>query len=114
MLFSISSVWDALCPKNTYVPSNYVIWLFGGIPKHYFLSWLAIGDRLSTCDHIRSWCSSNPGCCVLCFDRIETRDHIFFDCIISNLVWSGMIASRGSSHSICAPTVYRTGVDVSY
>ncbi|KAL0289208.1 UNVERIFIED_CONTAM: hypothetical protein Sradi_7078100 [Sesamum radiatum] len=77
--FSTQSVLKFLFP-----PSPPVIWhrLLGGkfvLPRHGFILWLAILERLSTMDRI--WSSTMGQQCVLCGgQQLETHIHLFFRC----------------------------------
>ncbi|KAL0281741.1 UNVERIFIED_CONTAM: hypothetical protein Sradi_7291700 [Sesamum radiatum] len=77
--FNTKSVLKFLQP-----PSPRVGWyqLMGGkfgLPRHEFILWLAILERLSTLDRI--WASPTGQKCVLCGgQQRETHDHLFFHC----------------------------------
>ncbi|KAL0288760.1 UNVERIFIED_CONTAM: hypothetical protein Sradi_7089900 [Sesamum radiatum] len=65
-------------------PSSSVEWaplLHGPFhtPRHNFILWLAILERLSTLD--KPWCNSTNQGCVLCDGyQTETHNHLFFCC----------------------------------
>ncbi|KAL0295089.1 UNVERIFIED_CONTAM: hypothetical protein Scaly_3110100 [Sesamum calycinum] len=65
-------------------PSSAVEWapLFYGpfhTPRHKFILWLSILQRLSTLD--KPWCTSTDQGCVLCNGgQPETHNHLFFGC----------------------------------
>ncbi|KAL2246173.1 UNVERIFIED_CONTAM: Retrovirus-related Pol polyprotein from transposon RE2 [Sesamum indicum] len=51
------------------------------IPRHLFILWLAILEKLATTD--KPWLS-HLGCCVLCNeDMVESHNHLFFHCRFS-------------------------------
>ncbi|KAL2253034.1 UNVERIFIED_CONTAM: hypothetical protein Sindi_0098100 [Sesamum indicum] len=51
------------------------------IPRHLFILWLAILEKLATTD--KPW-HSHLGCCVLCNeDMVESHNHLFFHCRFS-------------------------------
>ncbi|KAL0455324.1 UNVERIFIED_CONTAM: hypothetical protein Slati_0871600 [Sesamum latifolium] len=68
-------------------PSPYVLWngLLEGrfkIPRHVFILWLAIKERLSTMD--RPWFGQQGAECVLCNNSsAEFHSHLFFHCAYS-------------------------------
>ncbi|KAL0290881.1 UNVERIFIED_CONTAM: hypothetical protein Sradi_7041100 [Sesamum radiatum] len=80
--FSSQSVFSFLQPA-----SPPVLWhqLLGGkfkIPRHDFILWLAVLERLSTMD--RLWASRSDAGCMLCGGQIlETHEHLFFECSFS-------------------------------
>ncbi|KAL0292805.1 UNVERIFIED_CONTAM: hypothetical protein Sradi_6971200 [Sesamum radiatum] len=52
------------------------------IPRHGFVLWLAILERLSTMDRI--WAYQANGSCALCGGlAVESHSHIFFECVFS-------------------------------
>ncbi|KAF8046515.1 hypothetical protein N665_3652s0003 [Sinapis alba] len=51
------------------------------------LMWLATGDRILT------WNAGGDYVCVLCQDPLKTRDHLFFECSYSAIVWSLLIGA---------------------
>lgn len=57
-----------------------------------FLVWLAIQDRLSTGVRMRKWGIQQA--CVLCGEKDETRDHLFFACPYSYTVWDRVAGRR--------------------
>ncbi|KAL2235686.1 UNVERIFIED_CONTAM: putative ribonuclease H protein, partial [Sesamum indicum] len=51
------------------------------IPRHLFILWLAILEKLATTD--KPWLS-HLGCCMLCNeDMVESHNHLFFHCRFS-------------------------------
>ncbi|KAL0295720.1 UNVERIFIED_CONTAM: hypothetical protein Sangu_3187900 [Sesamum angustifolium] len=70
--------------------SNSVEWasLFHGpfhTPRHKFILWLAILERLSTLD--KPWCNPTNQDCVLCNrNQIETHNHLFFCCTYTKTI----------------------------
>lgn len=75
--FQVSATWRCIKQHYNKVPWYHLIWLNGIIPKHSFISWLAIYDRLSTrarqhkyTSHITPFCSF--------YGQVEIRYHLFF------------------------------------
>ena len=50
------------------------------MPKHCFILWLDVQNRLQTRDRILRYMSLPETTCVFCFDFLETSGHLFFDC----------------------------------
>lgn len=84
--FSTSLTWEQIRVPQAVAVWNSVVWFPQGIPRCSFITWLAIRDRLSTGVRVRMWGGDQP--CVLCGERDESRDHIFFACPYSFNVWS--------------------------
>ncbi|KAG5393051.1 hypothetical protein IGI04_023014 [Brassica rapa subsp. trilocularis] len=56
-----------------------------GVPRFYFITWLAVLDRLSTGVRMRVWNVEQS--CVFCGEKDETRDHMYFACPYMYTVW---------------------------
>ena len=65
-----------------------LVWFSQGLPHYSFITWLAIRNRLATGARMRSWGLFQP--CLLCGEPNETRDHIFFACMFSFMLWIGV------------------------
>lgn len=61
------------------------VWNKWSLPKHTFISWLAVQDRMNTRERVGRYINLADRSCVLCTDSIETRDHLLFDCIWSKI-----------------------------
>ncbi|KAL0300308.1 UNVERIFIED_CONTAM: hypothetical protein Scaly_3051400 [Sesamum calycinum] len=78
--FSVKSATELIRP-----PTDRVVWhgLLQGrykIPRHNFILWLAILEKLSTLD--KHWISHGDNGCVLCAGQhVESHDHLFFNCL---------------------------------
>ncbi|KAL0440687.1 UNVERIFIED_CONTAM: putative ribonuclease H protein [Sesamum radiatum] len=78
--FSVKSATELIQP-----PNDRVVWhgLLQGrykIPRHNFILWLAILEKLSTLD--KHWISRGDNGCVLCDGQyVESHDHLFFNCL---------------------------------
>lgn len=76
--FSSAKTWNYLRDKICVVNWRKITWFPQAVPHHAFMVWLAFRDRLSTGDRMRIW--GIEQCCMLCGERNETRDHLFFAC----------------------------------
>ena len=83
--FSAARTWDQLRIKKSKVEWCRVVWFAQGVPCFSFITWLAIRNRQSTGDRMRAWGIVQG--CVLCGERDETRDHLFFACPYSYTIW---------------------------
>ena len=59
-------------------------------PRHAFILWLIVQERLYTMDKLVSWGIINSNCCYLCNIEEENHDHIFMTCAFSKEVWRGV------------------------
>ncbi|CAN6833539.1 unnamed protein product, partial [Brassica oleracea] len=51
------------------------------------LSWIAAHNRLATGDRVIKWNLQTDAQCVLCKPPMETREHLFFSCPLSQEIW---------------------------
>ena len=93
-LFSLAHTWDQVRDHGPKVPWHRLIWFPGNIPRHSFISWLAILHRLSTHDRIYTF-TPGPLACTLCFSGMESHDHLFFNCPYSYFVWQELLHRIG-------------------
>ncbi|XP_071694985.1 uncharacterized mitochondrial protein AtMg00310-like [Rutidosis leptorrhynchoides] len=52
-VFSVSHVWESIRPRAIEFDWFLVVWFSQCIPRHAFLMWLLMGERLKT--HLKSW-----------------------------------------------------------
>ena len=74
------------------------VWYSQWIPKHTFILWLTIQDRLTTQDKLMKWGVQGANRCSLCQNESEDMQHLFFLCTFSSEVWrkvKDMAAIRG-------------------
>ncbi|GJZ20771.1 RNA-directed DNA polymerase, eukaryota, reverse transcriptase zinc-binding domain protein [Tanacetum coccineum] len=77
--FSVKEVHNSLCVNTPTVQWWKVVWFSQNIPKHPFILWLAIQDRLSTQDKLQKWG-------IYAVNR-KDLPHLFFKCEFSKDVW---------------------------
>lgn len=63
------------------------VWFTHSTPKFSFVTWLAMLNRLSTLDRVATWNRGIDTTCVLCKTAAEKRDHLFFQCSYSTMIW---------------------------
>ena len=56
------------------------IWCRMSMPKHSFILWLAVKNRLLTRSRLQKFRMLANANCVLCDADEETREHLFFKC----------------------------------
>lgn len=84
--YKTAEVWNIIRLRGTRQRWNKLIWGSYVSPKHSFISWLAIQNKLLTKDRLRSWGCDVEEICVLCGAACETRDHLFFTCFFKEFV----------------------------
>ncbi|XP_071695374.1 uncharacterized protein [Rutidosis leptorrhynchoides] len=53
--FSVSRAWNSLRPQGNKVPWFSVVWYSQCVPRHAFLLWLVLGEKLKTQDKLKPW-----------------------------------------------------------
>lgn len=86
--FSAKATWNQIGISHPQLPWTRFVWFSQGIPCHSFITWLTFRERLSTGARTRAWGITQH--CILCGERDETRDHLFFACLFSYTVWLGV------------------------
>lgn len=73
-----------------------MVWFKEMIPRHSFISWLVVLNRLSTRDRqVKHNPLINPKR-MFC-DMAESRDHLYFKCSYTSVVWLGVISKVGKA-----------------
>ncbi|XP_071739373.1 uncharacterized protein [Rutidosis leptorrhynchoides] len=91
---SVAAIWDAIRPRAPLVNWFKVVWFNQCIPKHAFIMWLLMGERLKTQDKLKPWdfCANPVLLCVFCNQCMDSHEHLFFKCSYPSLVWHRMCA----------------------
>ncbi|GJV79883.1 hypothetical protein Tco_1515753 [Tanacetum coccineum] len=93
--FSVAVVWECIRPRNIMVPWFNVVWFSEAIPWHVFLMWLVIKGKLKMQDKMVGWNTSLI--CPLYESQPDSHTYLFFECSISDQVWSRMKVLAGLS-----------------
>lgn len=94
--FSSSKLWRSLYPDPEIVSWYDAVWFKNRIPKHAFIAWLVMKDRMKTRDKLIAWEINTPATCLLCGQREETTPHLFFECDYSLDIWTRLFERSGS------------------
>jgi len=86
--FSTSKTWDSLRQRSALMSWTEQVWFKGAIPRHAFLSWLTHLDRLPTRERLVNWGLQIDTSCCLCGSSLESRDHLFLHCEVSQIIWA--------------------------
>ncbi|XP_071740578.1 uncharacterized protein [Rutidosis leptorrhynchoides] len=88
--FSVQNVWDSIRPRAIAVSWFRVVWFSQCMPRHAFLVWLLMGERLKTQDKLSRWELYNGVklSCPLFNGGPDSRSHLFFECSYASQVWS--------------------------
>ncbi|XP_071728929.1 uncharacterized protein [Rutidosis leptorrhynchoides] len=88
--FSTHQVWKDLRVSKPKVLWHHIVWFKFFEPKHAFILWLAILNRLSTQDRMQIWMPGSVFKCSLCDKVNDSIRHLFFECEYSKSIWMVM------------------------
>ena len=98
--FSTTETWQQTQEVGSACTWGKSIWFSQASPKFAFMTWIAMHDRLATMDRISGWSQGVDSICVLCKMASETRNHLFFECSFSSLIWEQLVKGiLGGSYS---------------
>lgn len=88
-IYHTGATWSAIRQHRPHVPWYTLVWFKNHTPRHLFIVWLALPNRLTTRDRLVKWLPQTDTTCVLC-GGMESRNHLFFECSYSKLIWEAL------------------------
>ncbi|GKA81178.1 RNA-directed DNA polymerase, eukaryota, reverse transcriptase zinc-binding domain protein [Tanacetum coccineum] len=85
--FSTKQAWRTMREDWPRVRWHHVVWYSQLIPKHAFILWLAIQDKLLTQDRMEKWQDISDMKCSLCKKCADSHEYLFFKCDFALQVW---------------------------
>jgi hypothetical protein len=67
-----------------------LVWFTQCIPKHAFVMWMAVQEKLLTQDKIMKWKPNEILKCTLCEGNNDSHSHLFFKCKYSAEIWRSL------------------------
>ncbi|GJV42097.1 reverse transcriptase zinc-binding domain-containing protein [Tanacetum coccineum] len=100
--FSVQTVWNDIRPRGVKVDWYSTVWFSACIPRHALNLWLIVRRRLKTQDKLRAWDHVDWSnlTCALCELQPDSHEHLFFDCVFSQQVWSRVKDLAGLPNSV--------------
>ncbi|XP_059310254.1 uncharacterized protein LOC132061453 [Lycium ferocissimum] len=90
--FSIKRAYKSFMPQYPKVHWKSLVLGPHLIPRHTFITWLAVQGRLATVDRLQKWGIQVPTDCVLCqTSTVETLSHLFFIYPYSKHIWLALL-----------------------
>ncbi|GJX65445.1 RNA-directed DNA polymerase, eukaryota, reverse transcriptase zinc-binding domain protein [Tanacetum coccineum] len=86
-LFSVKVVWKDFIDEETEVDWYSIVWFNKNIPRHAFILWMAIQNRLNTQERIAVWNLDHDMKCVFCNLCMDSIRHLFFTCDFTLKIW---------------------------
>ncbi|MFS7917031.1 putative reverse transcriptase zinc-binding domain-containing protein [Helianthus anomalus] len=88
--FAVSDVWLDIREECEEVPWVKLVWFSQNIPRHAFILWLALKNKLQTHDIIGRWSDVSNLRCSLCKSTQDSHSHLFFECQFSRKIWDNL------------------------
>nr|GEX45971.1 hypothetical protein [Tanacetum cinerariifolium] len=79
--------WKDLYVNGESVTWSFMVWYTQCIPKHAFVLWMAVQEKLLTQDRILKWKPNEILECALCGKCNDSHEHLFFQCTYSAREW---------------------------
>lgn len=86
--FTSSSTWNLTREIGEEIAWWEVVWCNRYIPKHSFVVWRALLQRLPTQSRLCHLRVISMSQCCFCWNSKEDLDHLFFECAFSKSIWS--------------------------
>ncbi|GKD14790.1 RNA-directed DNA polymerase, eukaryota, reverse transcriptase zinc-binding domain protein [Tanacetum coccineum] len=103
--FKISNVWKDRIYNDTKVDWFSMVWFAQSIPRHAFVTWLAIQKRLMTRDKLLIWRPNDDFKCALCNKCPDSHNHLFFTCDFSKRIWNELLKMLNVRLSGCSDQI---------
>ncbi|GKU98316.1 hypothetical protein SLEP1_g11335 [Rubroshorea leprosula] len=97
--FKIGQTWHWLRRRQDRKIWHRLVWFSQAIPKHSFISWLAVLNRLSTRARQKQWTPTISDTCILCNGSPETNEHLFFKCSYTRRIWQQLSSMLAIYHT---------------
>lgn len=85
--FSFKHTWEHLRKRKRKIEWHNAVWFKNHTPKHAFITWTAMHDRLTTKFRMLTRGIEINSNCIFCNFACETRDHLFFHCSFTRRIW---------------------------
>ncbi|XP_056692023.1 uncharacterized protein [Spinacia oleracea] len=82
--YSVKGVYEKIIGVKPLIHWECMVWNRLNIPKHRFICWLAVQERLQTTAKLARIGISNSATCLLCGQYDEEHSHLFFNCPYSS------------------------------
>ncbi|XP_076957147.1 uncharacterized protein LOC143632543 [Bidens hawaiensis] len=112
VVFSTSQAFVDICGASPEMSWHKMIWFTQNIPRHAFILWLAVKERLLTQDRLWRWERNTDNLkCAFCDSQRDSHAHLFFECEFPNRIWSEVkkIADLGRPPAVWSECVHYLG-----
>ncbi|XP_071699661.1 uncharacterized protein [Rutidosis leptorrhynchoides] len=82
--FSVGVLWDSIRVRQPVVSWYNIVWFANCVPRHAFITWLLMCEKLKTQDKLQAWetrfNSGVSSVCTFCSQVADSHSHLFFEC----------------------------------
>ncbi|GFS37427.1 phytochrome and flowering time regulatory protein [Actinidia rufa] len=96
--FQSRLAYEFFRPRNAKLTWPKLVWHAAIIPRHSFILWLGLKDRLLTKNKLRDYIEDQS--CPLCSAQNETLNHLFFQCTFGKQIWANIKSWLGISRAM--------------
>ena len=96
--FNTKACYDFFRSKGPNICWTKLAWHHSLMPKHSFILWLGLKERLLTRDKLIDQIEDTS--CSLCNSPVESLNHLFFQCPVANQVWAEIKSWLGFSRAL--------------
>ncbi|KAL9685328.1 hypothetical protein QQ045_022776 [Rhodiola kirilowii] len=89
--FGVKDIYKMLRGPREVVDWLKLVWNSFNAPRDSINAWLAVQNKLLTRDRLGHWGVSGSKSCALCGEEDESRDHLFFECRFTAVVWHSVL-----------------------
>ncbi|XP_074283036.1 uncharacterized protein LOC141607585 [Silene latifolia] len=101
--YTTVSGYEWLMGTQIQVPWVPVVWNRLNVPKHSFIAWVYVEQRLLTKDRLCKFGMAVPTECDMCMVHPETHAHLFFECSYSRACLDRVNEWLGVRIPVCEP-----------
>ncbi|XP_059441055.1 uncharacterized protein LOC132173556 [Corylus avellana] len=106
-----SETWELLREKKVEIVWWKMVLFPHAIPKHAFILWLAMQNRLITGDQLIRWGYNGDVKCLFDHNQMESREHMFFECSFRYQIWKFcMLRCRVNNPSVIWGEIMQLGI----
>ncbi|KAF5194210.1 Ribonuclease h domain, partial [Thalictrum thalictroides] len=104
--FTIKSAYVAFRVRSPVTDWAYLLWSKRNIPKHSFITWLAVKERLATQDKLIKWETIQKSVCALCTNKVNREALVYSGTCYGNSIYTKCYWQSGLYPAICNENHY--------
>nr|GEU69462.1 putative reverse transcriptase domain, reverse transcriptase zinc-binding domain protein [Tanacetum cinerariifolium] len=85
--YSTNKAWKDWRNTSDKVNRYDFVWFTKCTPKHFFIMWMAVQNRLTTQERLLKWYPDKQVECLCCGRYPDSLNHLFFECSFTKELW---------------------------